>query len=290
MNNVKRYNRIRPERPCAYCGDLFIPKRITKLYCTDRCRYLSYLVRQDEVLLNSEQNESNDLGAPYQAIELETAINDLENENFPFYKEKKETLPETITQTQKETLNPTIRETLTQTSIQTLNPTLTKKEAAEEENEQPYIWVSSDFLDSIHLRFNEDNTAMLQNPDKYWREEAANNVNWVTIRVLSLLESLLKLSYYSSIDSESFSAITQAFCEVIGNEKFKYLPTNYPYQKQIEEIAYWLADANAKNKGISKIWFKISKERKISLIVIIHEIMQSGNYFPLKFSELQFVK
>ena len=42
------------------------------------------------------------------------------------------------------------------------------------------------------------------------------------------------------------------------------------------------------NSSYQNIWFRLSEDKRIDIISIIYEIMQTGKYQPKKFSELTF--
>lgn len=156
-----------------------------------------------------------------------------------------------------------------------------------EHSEEPeYKWVESRFLKSIEKERQGSNAYLFKKPSAYWGIDKVIKINWVSVRLRCLLESIIKLSNYSKIDSRTLLSLTDAFNRLVQSSTFKDLPNNYPYTELIKELCIKLNRLIQKGIYTEQLKFSLSQELKSRLIGVRLEMLP---YFPpVKFSELDF--
>ncbi len=160
--------------------------------------------------------------------------------------------------------------------------------AVEQEETQEYKRLESKFIKSIEKNYLNNNEHLFNEPLRYWNGSHAVNVNWISVRLRCLLESIIKLSNYNKIDKHTLLCITDAFNRLIKSNAFKNLPDKYPYSGLIKELCIKLNRLVQKSEYSEQIKFSLSTEIKSRLISIRYEML---NYFPAsKFSELDFIE
>ncbi len=158
----------------------------------------------------------------------------------------------------------------------------------EEEEEPEYKWVESQFIKSIEKHQEESNAYLFKEPLAYWNIDKVIKINWISTRFRCLLESIIKLSNYSKIDSHTLLSITDAFSRLTQSNAFRSLPDNYPYTELIKEIYIKLNRLVQKGSYSEQVKFSLSMQLKSRLISIRSELLP---YFPaMKFSELDFAE
>ncbi|MGZ4079680.1 MAG: hypothetical protein ACXVPW_18820, partial [Bacteroidia bacterium] len=144
--------------------------------------------------------------------------------------------------------------------------------------EEEYKWIESQFIKSLKKKYHYSDLYLNGN----------QNADWVSERLVCLLESLIRLSNYSTIDKHTLLCITDAFNKLIKSNAFKNLPDDYNYTKLIQELSFKLNSLLAQNKYSGRIKFNLSFELKTTLIINRVELFNS---FPEpKFSELDFTE
>ncbi len=123
---------------------------------------------------------------------------------------------------------------------------------------------------------------------RYWDAGLVLNVNWISERLLCLLESMIKLSNYNKIDKHTLLCLTDAFNRLIRSKAYKNLPDNYPFIALIKELREKLNRLVQSNEYSEQLKFTLSSELKSRLISARYEML---DYFQkLKFSELDFTE
>ena len=158
----------------------------------------------------------------------------------------------------------------------------------EDETEDEYKWIESPLLKQIENNYAKNNSEIqFKNPMKYWSIDEIMNMNWINVRLRSIIESMIKLSNYSRIDKHTLLCLTDAINRLVKSNAYKSLPENYPHRKLIKEL-YLKLNGLARNTFTDRPKFVLSVELKSKLIAIRHQMIQ---YTPaMKFSEMDFTE
>jgi hypothetical protein len=248
------------EKHCKFCGVLIEGySRITKKYCSDNCKQLAFYARQGKhwgaaaipgqtnFTLNGKQENEIQIAEP---ISLVNAI-----------EQEKETVPSALSVKLEE-----------------------KQVPVKSEPVRSYRWVNSPLLDAIQ-KYREESDAeyMLNNAGRYWTPDALQVVSWLTIRFRCLLENILRLSNYKTIDQNTLHEITRAFTDLTSSCYFG--ATTYPFSNLILELRDKF-NAMAKQAQGDEITLRLSLYRKVELMAVRFMI---GNTVPkMSFSQLKF--
>ncbi len=158
----------------------------------------------------------------------------------------------------------------------------------EEEPEQEYKRIESSLVKQIEKNYEKNNTeSPFKNPIKYWNIDEIMNMNWINVRLRSIIESMIKLSNYSHIDKNTLLCLIDAINRLVKSNTFKSLPENYPHRELIKEL-YIKLNSLTRNTFTERPKFVLSVELKSRLIAIRHQMIQ---YTPaMKFSEMDFTE
>ena len=246
----------------------------------------NYKERQEEDQ-KAQQEEVNEKPYQLQPLELTTdrsdynkpELEDMKQENKQGKEEREENNTETTSVQELEQKTDTQK-----VALENKNP-LTKKQY-EEQEEPEYKWVESKFIKSIEKNQQENNEYLFKEPFAYWDIDKVIKINWISIRLRCLLESMIRLSNYSKIDSHTLLSITDAFNRLIQSHAFRNLPDNYPYTELIKDLCIKLNRLVQKGAYSEQLKLSLSGQLKSRLISIRSEMLP---YFPaMKFSELDF--
>ena len=160
-------------------------------------------------------------------------------------------------------------------------------DAVENENEEDYRWIESDLIKKTENEYaNNKAERLFADPVTYFGVEQIFHVKWVTVRFRCLVESLLCLSNYSSIDRHTLFCVTDAFIRLAQSRVFQKLPASYPYTELIKELCFKLHKIANENRNSEKIVFRLPVERKALLMSIRYLLIR---HVPeMKFSEIDF--
>jgi hypothetical protein len=157
------------------------------------------------------------------------------------------------------------------------------------EDNIPYKWIKNKLLRQIEgIYLNKSQADMIQTPLRYWSYEQAKYINWINIRFRCLIESLIRISNYSSIDAHTILCLNDAFVRLIKSNAYIKLPETYPYKKLIADLCSKINQIAAKNKHLTKIVLRLPLERKAQLIAIRYQMLESVP--AMKFSEIDFIE
>jgi hypothetical protein len=256
---------------CLYCGNPIVSKRSTKKYCSDNCKQLAFYKRTQ-----SQLTSPPGAGASF---------GDSRNDDFTV----KQTLNDDISFNQWDKGN---RNDQANTTL--LPKNLPPGQAANVKSftvnpEMNYQWVDSSFVTKI-AEYIDGSTDMLmfQNSSDYWSSYYLPVVKWVSIRLRCLLENLIRLNNYSTIDNATVITLKEAFTTLIGSDNFKRLPSNYPNTRLIKELEEKLAFIVKGVEPRCHIRFRLSQKLKVEIIA---KRFMMADFVPfVKFFELHFEK
>lgn len=296
MKIERKYKPVKPEKKCAYCEEPFNPVRITKLYCSDRCRYLAFLDKQEFTATNDNSNDKpNGKENAIQTINVKELFSmgnftpdNLDNENSSKEEEsnylngnKNDSTFHNSNANKESLMN---KDVMLHQPLKTLSHSESDK-TANDNLQEDYNWIISGFIEKIETQMDVGcHIIKFKYPQNYWGHEILQIIEWVTVRFRCLLENTLKLCYHSEINHATMETLTKGFEELLQTIQYKCLPSNYPYTNQINELAEKLRTISDLNQGVKHIRFLLTEKRKVEIILIIHEVR---DFVPLlKFNEL----
>ena len=173
----------------------------------------------------------------------------------------------------------------------TTNPEIKHPDKIEQTiaEEPPYKWIQAKLMRLIEYKYRDDDSvSMLKEPSKYWSYEKVKQVTWVNVRLCCLIESIIKLSNYSRIDTHTLFCIADAFNRLLHSHAFKNSPANYPYKLLIPDLCNKITQMAEQNRNETELTFHLPLERKAQLLAIRYQMQ---NYVPaIKFSEIDFTE
>jgi hypothetical protein len=120
------------------------------------------------------------------------------------------------------------------------------------------------------------------NPLQYWPRQEAELISKINKYLRCLLESTLKLSRYRNIPATDLLNLANAYTHVVYSQDFE--KSGHPYYETLKSLHRKLSQVYRNFKNRAKLRLVLSREDKVELITMLHEI---GNSVPLyKFSEL----
>ncbi len=262
---------------CFYCGNPIVSKRSTKKYCSDNCKQLAFYKRTQSELISPpganyatpDDGGNDDFTVKEKAFTVKQTLND--NISFDEWEngnrdEQDNTtlLPKKLPPGQPVNVKPF-----------TVNP------------ETTYQWVESPFITKIveYMDTSRD-MLMFQNPSDYWSSYYLPVVKWVSLRLRCLLENLIRLNNYPTIEYSTLHIVKDAFTTLIGSDNFKRLPSNYPNTKFIKELEQKLALIVKQHKRRDQISFRLSQKLKVEVIAkrfMMADFVQFAKFYDLDF-------
>jgi hypothetical protein len=281
------------EHICLYCATPFTAKREGKNYCSNSCRQKAFYkrnavepgstgvtgtipvageeqqqsvtpaavkpatVQQESVYVKSVQPYSTDTGNSTAVVAATTQQQDI-----------------AVTATNvKDAVTATVTAAVTLPDKQTEQPSLLPGKvqaiAKPESNTSTntFQWVSSRFNDSVEELSEKDcNVNMFHAPQRYLSAGEKEKVVWVSIRLRSLLESLLKLHRGCNTLCSQLLWVRKAFTAMQGATEFKELPAKYPYKELIKELEQGLVKITEGYGKNVPITVRYTRNRKLEMI------------------------
>ncbi len=164
-----------------------------------------------------------------------------------------------------------------------------QKEESKEKPEEKYKWVESKIVALMESNYESLlSERLFENSLRGENYEQIKSVNWINLRLRCLIESVIKLSNYNSIDRHTLFCITDAFNRLVRSTAYQTLPEKYPYKELIKELCIKLNILAKNNTNAETVKFVLPVKRKASLIAIRYEMLK---FVPaVKFSELDFTE
>lgn len=147
----------------------------------------------------------------------------------------------------------------------------------------------SALIDMI-IDYTDNSTAhdLFRHPEKYWSLMGGENVAWVNLRWRSILELLLKYASLSSVKAAQLIAVTTALRQMQQATTFRYMPSNYPFTKEIRELTDRMDAITASMKPKDSIKYRLTLPRKA--IMIGMRFLLAGAVAWIPFDQLSFDK
>lgn len=248
------------EKQCEFCGVLIEGyRRSTKKYCSDNCKQLAFYARQGMNWGKAVTDELN-------SVKPDFTLNGKAEETAANIQEKG---------TQ-------------QSNEQTQQVNVTVKSATEAPGsvKSPYHWMKSPLVEAIENYRNQTTAeSMFSGPEYFWTEKPRAYVYWVTLRFRCLLENIIRLSTFKTIDRNTLQAISKAFADLTDSCYFADIPRNYPFISLIVQLRDKFSSMTKQLHG-DEITLRLSINRKAELMAARFVI---GDFVPrMGFSQLVF--
>ena len=144
------------------------------------------------------------------------------------------------------------------------------------ETEQEYEWVQSKFLKDMENDFEESNG------QDFWDDEDPN-VEWVNIHLRCVMENIIRLSEYNTIDKETLLRLKDGLNKIVNSYPFNNLPSDYPFIQVTIELAERMNELATNNKS-ENTPLRINFKAKAKLASMCYQM--KDNVPLLKFNEL----
>lgn len=148
----------------------------------------------------------------------------------------------------------------------------------DEEAEQEYKWVKSNFLTAIENDFDESYGGDV------W-ESSDPNVIWVNERLRCVMENIVRLSEYNTVDRETITKLSDVLNRIESSYSFNNLSSEYPFLQITREVTERMNDLSREGKG-DKIALRINLKTKARLVSLCYQM--KDNVPLLKFNEMTF--
>lgn len=234
---------------CMHCGDVLACKRNTKKYCSDRCKQAAFYLRM------AQSSASHP----------------------PLNHNRGEPLPFTV-------------KSLPLAGYKYSGGQIAgedKKQLAQAKGNKKEVFRHSALIDDIGYAVNADEKTlmMVQFPNKYWHTPDLEKVKWVSLRLRSVIENLLRLDRIV-VEYRSLVLLSEAMASLANSTKYKCLPPNYPFREQIRQWQKILKRIARDKDGVVR--FKLTLEHKAQLMITRFQL---ADLVPFaKFATLDFSK
>lgn len=267
-------------KDCLYCGNPIVSKRSTKKYCSNNCKQLAFYKRTQlqltapsgtSDLLYTGTTKSVNYGSEDITDDESLNVNQTLNDNISIDQWEKSYKDSTLLPK-----SPPLGKPLT---VKSFTP----------DPQTDYQWVESSFMAKIAGYIDESQDMLLiQNPHDYWGTYYLPIVKWVSQRLRCLLENLIRLNNYPSIDYATLATVKDAFTDLTGSDNFKRLPSNYPNTGFIKELQQKLSVIVKQHKPREHIRFRLTQKLKVEIIA---KRFMMADFIPAaKFHDLDFEK
>lgn len=249
------------KKHCEFCGVLIEGmKRITKKYCSDNCKQLAFYARQGINWGNPAHKELHNVKPDFTLNGKPEEMPEISEENNVQPKEQP----------------------------QKAEPVAVKPVVETRDNVKPapYSYVRSPLVEAIEYYRNQNNAEnMFSAPEYSWTQSDIPYVYWVTLRFRCLLDNIIRLSSFKTVDRNAPLAISNAFIDLTDSLYFKGIPHNYPFISLIVQLRDKFSDM-AKHLRGDEITLRLSLNRKAELMAARFVI---GNFVPkMGFGQLKF--
>jgi hypothetical protein len=293
------------EHECLFCSTPFAAKREGKNYCSNTCRQKAFYKR------NATEQGSNitcgngtvgtvPLGVGGEAPAAGPATEQHVNREPVYVKTAQETATDNG--------GTVVRETVPQDGAkagatgktpvtQTMQPPATGMASAVKTGSGgkavfatgpgPYQWVSSRFNDEVEELSEGDGAyGIFLSPQMYLTASEKEKVVWVSLRLRSLLESLLQLHRGNKALCSELRWVRKAFTALQGSEQFNGLTAKFPYKALIKELEQVLVKITGGYGKHELITVRYSRKRKQAMIAARYNLsalvpgQRPGELFP----------
>jgi hypothetical protein len=274
-------------RKCLNCGAPLHGGRSTKKYCSDSCKQAAFYSRMAQPQAVHEPLDGNDdtvsdngneeceapAGQPFNVKSNVTETMDKGAAHKPAAYRRVEPAPkpEVPDEIIEDDMPFTVRNNRKMVKPEPFNDrrqqqyTAKSIQPAKDMDEEPYVWTRSSLIDEIGDYVNDSYavTEMFQYPRKYWYGSDLEKVKWVSVRLRSIVETILSFDKMDIERSEIIS-VHNALKAMTQASSFQFVPRNYPFKKEVT----WLQRTieRIRNNAPKRIRIYFSKEKKIRLI------------------------
>jgi hypothetical protein len=272
---------------CSHCHTKFVAKRKDKVYCSNSCKQMAFIRRQNSAEDLTPENFQNVKNLKRQLIDSSIAkgenyqytenvkpstnlYNDSPSKKVEFIDFEDESIEgfKSKTSTDKQTVNEFSN------ANDGLNAQTVDKSRVVVESE--YAPVRCLWIDKLYERFKLERKSF---------SEKEYQVEWVGIRYRSLLECLLSLSRMNIIEWTDLAELTNSFTSLISSQQFKDSPTTYSFKKEIVLLRDKLKTYCIETKGEDWIQFRLKVDTKKELL--FQRFVLAQHFKRLTFDQLQ---
>lgn len=147
-------------------------------------------------------------------------------------------------------------------------------------SEPEYHWFDSAYLFNVMRHYENDNGGDLL-------KDNTPDSDWVDVRLLCLIESVIKLNSFAHIDNETLRSINDAFNLLVNSRAFLSLPSYHPFLNTAIGLADLVSNLEKTNRNTPKPRVRLSFKKKAELVAI-RLMMTNAGVQRKKFSELDF--
>ncbi|HXB41692.1 MAG TPA: hypothetical protein VNZ49_14220 [Bacteroidia bacterium] len=286
-----------------------MPKRIDSLYCSHSCRQLAYVLRKastgntidglktltykpDPIVIQQTKQESSIEPGAEEKYPSTESVKTAENVNELTDKKPDPSIKESVPVNYPSIVN---NETVKKESVLPVNTD--KKESTpeikqvntvtkpKEEPEQYKQYNSAFLLELFNLTEARDYHFTLY---RLLHNNKESSAYWISLRFRCLVECLLTFSEMQFIDLNDLKEVCNAFTNLIQSRSFKYLPSNYPYTKDIVQLRDTIKNLCLNADEDEEFTFRFKKETRLKIIATRWELasqVPKTTFSQLKFTE-----
>jgi hypothetical protein len=183
---------------CPYCQEEFKANRKDKVYCSNSCKQMAFIKRQE-----------NTIG--FVATKNQNIIT------------KRQVFETSISQN--------IKPSIEKIDVSSIKPKEYKPESLiYKEDEEVYVPIRCKWMDELHNQFDE------RGRDSWLKllyGEKEKKVEWISIHYRCLLDCIITVSEIKAVEWADLAELTNALTFLITSNYFKELPADYPFTKDI---------------------------------------------------------
>ena len=246
---------------CAHCNKPFTVFRKDKKYCTNSCKQMTFLKRQESSMnfvRSKNQNVNNTIG---QIDETSNGQNVKSNQIL-------------LDNAQTTDIETSIKEQTAKTSTRPNKPLL-----FERLDEHIYSPIYCKWINELNERFDE------RGNDEWLRRHITTQIQWVSIHYRCLLDSVLTVSDIKVIEWADLAEITNAFTFLISTTYFKELPADYPFTKEIISLREKLNNFCLESQEEEYVQFRLKFDTKKELLLQRYEL--ASVFSKINYNQLQ---
>ena len=241
-------------RNCPYCKEEFTAKRRDKIYCSNSCKQMAFVKRQENavgfVQIKSQPvNPKRQLPGTSIIQNVKPSTNNIDVLEI----KRKEQKPESLIY-----------------------------EEEDDEKEKVYVSIRCKWMDDIFVQFD------MRGRDSWLKVlpyDMEKRVEWVGIHYRCLLDCIITLSKIKKVEWADLAEIVNALTFLITSQYFNDLPKDYPFAQDIILVRDKLKHFCLETKSEKQVQFDLTFATKKDLLLQRYEL--STVYSKISFTQLQ---
>jgi hypothetical protein len=235
---------------CLYCEEKFKANRRDKIYCSNSCKQMAFIKRQENTICFVGSNNQN------------------VNTKRQFFERSK-------------TRN--VKPSIEKTDVSGIKTKEIKSESLiYEEDEKVYAPIRCKWMDNLYKQFDE------RGRDSWLKVlygEKEKRVEWIGIHYRCLLDCIITVSQMKVVEWADLAEVTNALIFLITSIYFKELPEDYPFTKDIILLRDKLKCFCLETQDEEYVQFSLKFSTKKDLLLQRYEL--STVYSKISFNQLQ---